>query len=68
MLIELYIYATVIIVYGLFTTLAVIGFNRLKRELPSADVNFNPTFISIILSARNEAKTIERCLEEIITK
>lgn len=66
MLIELYIFAVAIIAYGLFTTLAVIGFNKLSRELPSADVNLNPTFISIVLSARNEAKTIERCLEQII--
>jgi biofilm PGA synthesis N-glycosyltransferase PgaC len=66
MLIELYIFAVVIIAYGLFTTLAVMGFNRLKRELPSTDVNLNPTFISIVLSARNEANTIERCLEQII--
>ena len=66
MLIELYIFAVIIIAYGLFTTLAVIGFNRLKRELPSTDVNTNPTCISIVLSARNEANTIERCLEQII--
>ena len=66
MLIELYIFAVAIIAYGLFTTLAVIGFNKLSRELPSADVNLNPTFISIVLSARNEAKTIEGCLEQII--
>ena len=66
MLIELYIFAVIIIAYGLFTTLAVIGFNRLKRELPSTDVNTNPSCISIVLSARNEANTIERCLEQII--
>jgi glycosyltransferase involved in cell wall biosynthesis len=66
MLIELYIFAGVIIIYGLFTTLAVIGFNRLKREMPFAEVNLNPTFISIVLSARNEANTIGRCLEQII--
>ncbi len=66
MLIELYIFAVAIIAYGLFTTLAVIGFNKLSRELPSADVNLNPTFISIVLSARNESETIERCLEQII--
>ena len=66
MLIELDIFALIIIVYGLFTTLAVVGFNRLKREAPSFDVNSSPAFISIVLSARNEAKTIEICLEQII--
>ncbi len=66
MLIELYIFAVVIIVYGLFTTLAVIGFNRLKREVPSPEVKLDSAFISIVLSARNEANTIEKCLEQII--
>ncbi len=66
MLIELYIFAVVIIVYGLFTTLAVIGFNRLKREVSSPEVKLDSAFISIVLSARNEANTIEKCLEQII--
>ncbi len=66
MLIELYIFAVVIIVYGLFTTLAVIGFNRLNQDLQTSAIDLNPTFISIVLSARNEASTIEVCLEQII--
>ncbi len=66
MLIELYIFAVVIIVYGLFTTLAVIGFNRLDQDLQTSAIDLNPTFISIVLSARNEASTIEVCLEQII--
>jgi glycosyltransferase involved in cell wall biosynthesis len=65
-LIELYIFSVAIIAYGLFTTLAVIGFNRLKRDVPSTDSNLNPALISIVLSARNEAGTIERCLEQLI--
>jgi glycosyltransferase involved in cell wall biosynthesis len=66
MLIELYIFAVVIIVYVLFTTLAVIGFNRLNQDLQTSAIDLNPTFISIVLSARNEASTIEVCLEQII--
>jgi len=66
MLIELYIFAVVIVVYGLFTTLAVVGFNRLNREVLSPEVNLDSAFISIVLSARNEANTIERFLEQII--
>ncbi len=64
MLIELYIFAFVIVAYGTFTTLALIGFGRLKdsvKEVSSADA-----FISIVMSARNEEATIRECLEQII--
>ena len=65
-MIELYIFAFVTIAYGLFTTLAVIGFNRLQTNIASKESNSIPVFISIVLSARNEEKTIERCLQQLI--
>lgn len=65
MLIELYIFTIVIIAYGTFTTLATIGFGKLRRanelslDQPSAE------FISIVMSARNEEQTIEECIYQI---
>ena len=66
MLIELYIFAFVTIAYGLFTTLAVIGFIRLKTKIASEEVSPNHLFFSIVLSARNEEKNIEHCLQQLI--
>ena len=66
MVIELYIFAFVTIAYGIFTTLAVIGFNRLQIKIVSKERHSIPIFISIVLSARNEEKTIERCLQQLI--
>jgi biofilm PGA synthesis N-glycosyltransferase PgaC len=64
MLIELYIFAFIILAYGTFTTLAIIGFGRLKN---SVKVNTTlDSFISIVISARNEADTIEECIQQII--
>ncbi|MBI3518150.1 MAG: glycosyltransferase [Bacteroidetes bacterium] len=65
MLIELYIFAFIIVAYGTFTTLAVIGFNRLNRAIKPTPFADTP-FISIVISARNEADTIELCLRQII--
>ena len=64
MLIELYIFAFIILAYGTITTFAIIGFSRLKHS-----IKINTTvdsFISIVISARNEADTIEVCLQQII--
>jgi biofilm PGA synthesis N-glycosyltransferase PgaC len=65
-LIELYIFTIVIIAYGTFTTLATIGFGKLKRanELPLN--NPSTEFISVIISARNEEKNIEECIYQLI--
>ncbi len=68
MLIELYIVAFSIITYGIVTTLALIGWGKLPRTLPSAAKTKNTHFISIIISARNEEKTIETCLRNIINQ
>ncbi len=66
MLIELYIFTIVIVAYGTFTTLATIGFGKLRR---SNEIDLNNTtsdFFSIILSARNEAENIEECIRQVI--
>ncbi|MBL7937499.1 MAG: glycosyltransferase [Bacteroidia bacterium] len=65
MLIELYIFAFVIIAYGTFTTLAIIGFNKLNRSFHRSK-KFDSLFISIVVSARNEEKNIKEFLHEII--
>jgi biofilm PGA synthesis N-glycosyltransferase PgaC len=63
-LIELYIFAFIIIAYGVFTTFALIGFGRLKEKTKKTDtIN---SFVSIVISARNEASSIEECLHQII--
>ena len=64
MLIELYIFAFITILYGLFVTIAIIGFGKLKTTIKE----FQPItseFISIIISARNEAKYVTECIVEI---
>lgn len=64
MLIELYIFAFVIVAYGTFTTLALIGFGRLREKVK--ETNTIDAFISIVISARNEEAYIEECLQQII--
>lgn len=63
MLIELYIFSFVIVAYGTFTTLALIGTGKLRRQVPTLPHLPDP-FISIVISARNEEEQIERCLEQ----
>lgn len=63
MLIELYIFAFVILAYGTFTTLALIGFGRLNDTVK--EVAITDSFISIVISARNEEATIAECLTQI---
>lgn len=63
MLVELYIFSFVIVAYGTFTTLALIGMGKLRRQLPSAP-HIPAPFISIVMSMRNEEAHIESCLEQ----
>ena len=63
MLIELYIFAFVIIAYGTFTTVALWGIGKLNRNVSLAPSDDLP-FISIVISARNEEKNILLCLEQ----
>lgn len=65
MVIELYIFALISIAYGTFITLAIIGFNKLNRSLKKNKLA-DPVFISIVISARNEASNIAECLKQII--
>lgn len=64
MLIELYIFAFITIMYGLLITLAIIGFGKLKRGIQPSS-NSEPEFISIVVSARNEALHIKEFIYEI---
>ncbi len=64
MLIELYIFAFITILYGLLITLAIIGFGKLKRGMQLSS-NSEPEFISIVVSARNEAKLVREFIYEI---
>lgn len=67
MLIELYIFAFAIIAYGIIITLAIIGFHKLRLVNPIAPLHETPTsFISIVVSSRNESLHIEEFLYEII--
>lgn len=65
MLIELFIFALILVAYGTFTTIAIIGIGRLKQGLNSHSVIPTPLFISIIISARNEAEHIEECINQL---
>jgi poly-beta-1,6-N-acetyl-D-glucosamine synthase len=62
--IELLILATIIIAYGTFTTLAIIGISKLTRH-SYRKTEATSHFFSIIIAARNEENTIISCLEEI---
>jgi cellulose synthase/poly-beta-1,6-N-acetylglucosamine synthase-like glycosyltransferase len=64
MLIEFYIFACIIVLYGLLITISIIGFGKLKRVIKEVQCQ-ESEFISIIISARNEAKHIEECIFEI---
>lgn len=65
MLVELYIFSFVIVAYGTFTTLALIGMGKLRRQVPSAPQVPAP-FISIVMSMRNEEAHIVSCLEQFV--
>jgi cellulose synthase/poly-beta-1,6-N-acetylglucosamine synthase-like glycosyltransferase len=64
-LIELYIFAFAIISYGFLITLAIIGFNKLNRTIASYK-NSSTSYISIVVSARNEEQTIRDFIYEIV--
>lgn len=66
MQIELFIFSLVIVAYGTFTTLAIIGLGKLKHVPVLPKYNLPREFISIIISARNEEKNIKDCILQII--
>jgi poly-beta-1,6-N-acetyl-D-glucosamine synthase len=63
--IELYIFAVIIIAYGIFITLALYGFSKLKRVQELAPPTSSPSFISIVVSARNEEANITLFLQQL---
>ncbi len=64
MTVELYIFSFIIIAYGFFTTLAVIGINKLNQnQLQIA--NHSQNFYSIVVSARNEENNMTQFLNQI---
>lgn len=65
--VELYLYAIIIIAYGLFVTIAIIGFGRLKVNLLEKK-EISSSYFSIVISARNEAENIEDCITQIINQ
>jgi len=64
MFVELYIFAFIIIAYGFFITIAIIGFGKLKRTINGSSKQ-GPLFVSIVISARNEAQNITECIKQI---
>ena len=65
MLIELYIFAFAIISYGFLITFAIIGFNKLNRTI-ALSKNPSTSYLSIVVSARNEEQTIRDFIYEIV--
>lgn len=64
--VDVYIFAVVTIPYGVVITLALIGFWKLRKALPLVSNDTYSSFISIIISAKNEAQNIEACLLSIL--
>ena len=61
----LIIFSIITIAYGIFITLAIVGFNHLRLKQNVVSSQYQPAeFISIVLSARNESATIINCLEQ----
>ena len=63
--IELYIFAFIIIAYGSLITIAIFGFSRLDRTFKVNNIEKSSDFISIVISARNEADQIQQCIQQI---
>lgn len=64
MLVELYIFSFVIVAYGTFTTLALIGIGKLRRQVPAS--RLPDPYISIVMSMRNEEEHIILCLGQLV--
>ncbi len=63
--IELYIFAFIIIAYGILITIAIFGFSRLNHTFKVNNIEKSSEFISIVISARNEANQIQQCIQQI---
>lgn len=62
---ELYIFAFITIAYGILITLALFGFSKLKRIQGIVSEELPETFISIVVSARNEEESIILFLQQL---
>lgn len=67
MIFELYIFAVIIILYGLFITLAIYGFNK-HQHIDVKSTLDTYLSISIVLSARNEEKNIGACIKQLMAQ
>ncbi len=68
MQIELFIFAIILLCYGVYTTIAIIGIGKLQQSSSNRSLkNLTPsqTFISIVASCRNEEKNIEEFIQQI---
>jgi len=63
--IELYIFALITIIYGFFITVAIVGISKLNRTQNKINQKEGTEFISIVISARNEANHIKKCIQQI---
>jgi len=61
------IFAIIIVLYGFFTTVAIIGFNRLRGQVAHKKENTisKDLFFSIVVSMRNEAENIQEFLFQL---
>lgn len=66
MVIELLIFSIVIIAYGMYVTMAIIGFGKHKEIIHCEGIEKH--FLSIIISCRNEENNISYCLNSIINQ
>lgn len=63
--IELYIFALITIIYGCFITLAIVGISKLNSIQNKINQKEATEFISIVISVRNEANHIKKCIQQI---
>lgn len=68
MQVELIIFSFILLCYGTYTTIAIIGIGRLLENFSGKSIRrLSPTktFISIVVSCRNEEKNIEEFIDQI---
>ena len=66
LLVELYIAAFVMLLYGAMITGAIIGFNKLRASATELPLHYQPQlFLSIVVSARNEEENIAHFFSEL---
>jgi len=69
MQLELVIFSLILLCYGGFTTIAIIGIGKLQElssKKTTKPLSPTKTFVSIVVSCRNEEKNIEEFIDQII--